>query len=301
MVVFPQKSFAQSVSVGIYPPIIQMEMEPPAILNNAITLQNGSDQTITYSIFLMPFKPSGSKNGELEYDKSKLSEYKDFFKGVQVSDKNKVISEIKLGPKQNKELTLRIAVAKGHPPRDYYFSVLFISQEGTGSKENSFVGARAGIATNVLVTLGPKTKSQGHIKEFSLSRFVTRGPVNFTLSLANTSPHYLSIQGNVLVRNIFGQTVGNINLVPANVLANSERFLESENNPDSFSPKLIWNENFLLGIYTADLTVALSEEGPVLKESVTFFAFPLELILGLLAGLILTIGIIRRVKRKQSE
>ena len=288
----PQKSFAESLSVGVYPPIIQIQAKPPAIINNPVTLQNGSDQTITYGIFLMPFKASNEKNGEPEFDKSLLTKYSDFFKRVQVSDGNKVITEIKLGPKQKKELNLRISIPRDEFPRDYYFSLLFISQDGSSS-ESSFTGTRAGVGANVLVTLEPKVKSTGYIKEFSSPKFITRGPVKFTLNLANTSPHYISAEGNILIKNIFGQAIGNVDLIPSNVLSRSERFLGS--------PDVFWNENFLIGLYTADLTLRLSDEGPILKKSITFFAFPLELVLGTIVTLVLVIGIARRVRRKENE
>ncbi len=296
----PQKSFAEGISVGIYPPIIQIQAKPPAIINNPITLQNGSDQTITYGIFLMPFKATNERNGEPEFDKTLLTEYSDFFKRVQVSDDNKVITQIKLGPKQTKELNLRISIPREAFPRDYYFSVLFISQDESTS-ESSFTGARAGVAANVLVTLEPKVKSSGYIKEFSSPVFVTRGPVEFKLNLANTSPHYIWAEGNILIKNMFGQAIGNVDLIPANVLSRSERFLESEHSVISSSPRVYWNENFLIGLYTADLTLRLSDEGPILKDKITFFAFPLELVLGTIIALALVIGIVRRVKRKQSE
>lgn len=290
---FAPSASAQGISVGIDPPIIQIEAKAPAIINSGVTIQNESDQTITYNIFLMPFNSSFAKNGEVEFDKSLLPKYSNLFKTVQVSERNRVITEVKLAPRQSKNLNLRIAVAAGQPASDYYFSVLFISEENANSGESSFTGARAGIATNVLLSLGPKSKTQGHIRQFSAPGFVTKGPVEFTLNVANTSTHFVTIKGNLLIKNVFGQTVGNIDLLPVNILAGSERFLGS--------PRIFWNEKFLLGIYKADLTVALSEEGPILKKSLTFFAFPAELILGLITGLILTIGIVRRVKKKQTE
>ena len=240
----------------------------------------------------MPFKAASEKNGEPEFDKTLLIEYSDFFKRVQVSDDNKVITQIKLGPKQKKELNLRISIPREAFPRDYYFSVLFISQDESTS-ESSFTGARAGVAVNVLVTLEPKVKSSGYIKEFSSPVFVTGGPVEFKLNLANTSPHYISAEGNILIKNIFGQTIGNVDLIPANVLSRSERFLGS--------PGVYWNENFLIGIYTADLTLRLSDEGPILKKSITFFAFPLELVFTTIVAFALVIGIVRRVRRKETE
>lgn len=284
---------AQGLSVGIDPPILHINAEAPALINSQISIQNESDQNITYSIFLMPFKQSAETSGVPEFDKSLLPDYKNIFKRIQVLDESRVITEVKLAPKQKKDLNLRIIIAKDEKPSDYYFSVLFISSADSKSETNSFSGSRAGIATNVLLSVGPKTQTTGSIKEFSSPKFVTKGPVEFKVRLANTSSHYIPIKGNVVVKNMFGQIVGNIDFPPVNVLSNSERLLGS--------PLLYWDEKFLMGIYNADLTIALSEDGPILSKSLTFLALPLELILGIIVTLVLIIGIIRRVRKKETE
>jgi hypothetical protein len=161
------------------------------------------------------------------------------------------------------------------------------------------VGARGGIGTNVLLSIGPKSPSNGHIKEFTGKKFLTRGPTEFSLKVNNESSHYVNTTGNLLIKNIFGQTVGNINFVPANILSGSSRYIESENNSDPNIPKIIWDEKFLLGIYKAELTLALSDEGPIFKDTITFFAFPVELIGGLLIVILVTIGMIKRARSKE--
>ncbi len=281
---------AQALSVSIDPPIIQIDAKAPAIIDSGLTIQNESDQSITYTIFLMPFNASGLKSGEVEFDKSLLPKYQSLFMAVQISEGDRVLSEVKLAPRQKKELNLRISLAKGEVPKDYYFSVLFISEESKNSQNQSFTGARPGIGTNVLLSVGPKGKTQGYIGEFSAPKFVTKGPVEFELNIVNESKHFVTIKGNILIKNIFGQTVGKADLLPVNILAESERI----STP-------VWNEKFLLGIYTADLTVALSEDGPLLKKSLIFLAFPLELVFGILIALALVIGIVRRVRRKEVE
>lgn len=288
-----EKANAESLSVGIDPPILQINAKAPALINSKITIQNESDQNVTYNIFLMPFKQNSEINGTVEFDKSLLPVYKNIFSKIQVSEENRTVTEVKLAPKQKKDLNLRIVIPKDEKPRDYYFSVLFISSALGGSETNSFTGSRAGIATNVLLSLGPKTSTTGNITEFSSPKFVTKGPVEFKVKLENTSSHYITITGNITVKNIFGQYVGNINLDSVNVLSNSSRTLGS--------PFISWDEKFLLGIYEAEVTIALSEEGPILNKSLTFFAFPIELVLGIIVILILITGIIRRVRKKETE
>ena len=194
-------------------------------------------------------------------------------------------------------MTLRINIPRDEPPEDFYFSVVFISQDENEANNKSFVGARAGIGTNVLLSIGPKDEPYGRIQQFWAPKFVTKGPVGFTLEIANDNNYFVSPAGNLIIKNVFGQTVGNIEFGPTNILANSNRLISNSNETDG-QPKLYWNEKFLLGFYKADLTVALTDKGPLLKDSITFFAFPLELVLGIITAVILVIGLIRRARAK---
>ena len=291
---------AQELSVSLDPPILQIEASPPSLIKNPISIINQADQSVTYSIFLLPFKAKSSNNGEIEFDSSQISEYKNIFDNVKISDENKSITQITLAPKQKKDLILSIRIPENEPARDYYFSVIFISEAGKVRDQNSLVGTRGGIGTNVLLSIGPKSPTQGRIEEFSAPIFVTRGPVRFRLNVVNQSKHYISPEGNILIKNIFGQTVGNINLPSTNILENSGRFIGSEDNLSSTEPRLVWNEKFLLGIYKADLTLALSSDGPIINKSIRFFAFPLEAALGIVLTLVLLIGMVKRAKSKSS-
>ncbi len=291
---------AQEVSVSIDPAIIQINAEAPAQVDAQISVQNLSDQTISYNIFLIPFKSSPANNGEIEFDETQLLRYKDFFDKVRVFDKENEIGIVRLAPNERKDLTLRVNLTEGEPPRDYYFSVLFISEAEAGNLQGTKALSRAGIGANILLSIGPKSETTGNILEFSSPRFITRGPVELILNLANTSGHFVTIEGNVVVKNMFGQTVGSLELLPVNILGNSSRFIESENNKAE-DPRLYWDETFLLGFYRAELTVALSEEGPLLKKSITFFALPIEFFLGLTVAIILIIGIARRVKQRRDR
>ncbi len=294
------KANAQEISVGIDPSILQIEATGPSLVKSPISIENKSDQNVTYSIFLVPFKASDLANGQPEFERDLLDSYKDIFGRIKISDENGTLTQISLAPKQKKDLTLSIRVNEGEPPKDYYFSVVFISEAIGEANKESFVGARAGIGTNVLLSIGPKSPTKGHIQEFTGKKFLTRGPTEFSLKVKNESAHYVNTTGNVLIKNVFGQAVGNINLTPANILSGSSRLIASENNEDPNIPKIIWDEKFLLGIYRAELTLALSEEGPIYKDSITFFAFPFELIGGLLIVILIIIGMIKRARSRTS-
>lgn len=292
---------AQELSVGIYPPILQIQTDPPASIKAGISIENKSDQTTTYNIYLVPFRSSIKDNGEPDFDNTLTPLYEDFFSKVQVIDGTHVIQKLTLAPKQKKSLTLHIGLPKGEPPMDYYFSVLFISDSGNQAKQDSSIAAQGGIGTNVLVSVGPKSPARGAISEFSASSFVTKGPVNFKLAVFNTGLSYFAPKGNVVIKDMFGQTVGQVNIIPVNILSSSQRFMPSKGSNDQNQPRVVWNQKFLLGIYHAEASVAISDQGPIVKKTLTFLAIPIEGILGILLAIAIVVGITRRIKAKEKE
>lgn len=292
---------SQAVNTGIYPPILQIDAEAPASVNSDISIENKSDQNVTYGIYLVPFKASSTKNGQPEYDPELNKLYKNIFDKMQITSSDKVINQIELAPGQKKNLNLHIGIPKGEKAFDYYFSVVFISTPDEQNLNSSFSGAKGGIGTNVLLSIGPKGKPQGNLKMFEVPSFTTKGPINFKVLLENTGSNYFTPEGNIIVKNMFGQTIGAVETVPVNVLSDSERYIPSKGNVNKEVPTVTWNEKFLLGFYTAELNIKLSDEGPVFKKEVHFFAFPVEGILGIIIASAIVFGIIKRVKAKKAK
>lgn len=301
VLITPESASAQAINTGVYPPILQIDAEPPASINSDIAVENKSDQNVTYGIFLIPFKASALGNGQPDYDPTLEKVYKNIFDKMQITSSDKVINQIELAPGQKKNLNLHIGIPKGEKAFDYYFSVVFIPSPEEQDLNTSFSGAKGGIGTNVLLSVGPKGLPQGNIKKFEVPKFVTGGPINFKVLLENTGSAYFAPEGNIIVKNMFGQTIGAIETVPVNILSDSERYIPSKGNVNKELPTVTWNEKFLLGAYTAELDIKLSDKGPVFKKKVTFFAFPVEGILGLIIASTLVFLIIRRVRAKKDR
>ena len=291
---------AQTLGLGIYPPVLQIETTPPSSIKANITVQNQTDQNASYTIFLEPFTASGNYNGQPQFDSTLLTTYKSFFDKVQITDGTHTIQNLTLAPKQKKNLVMHVGLPKDEKPQDYYFSVIFISNP-TGKSDNSAISARGGVGTNVLLSVGPKPPASGRISDFSAPGFITGGPVKMNLQVQNTGKSYIAPKGNILIRNMFGQAVGQVKTLPVNILSQSRRFIPSEGKNQGENPKVIWNTNFLLGFYTATATISLSDQGPVLTKKLTFLAFPVEGILGIIVCLLLAVAIFQRVKAKKRE
>ena len=58
---------ASALSLGIYPPVIQIETIPPSLIKTPITIENLGEETVSLQILLKPFKASEKENGEISY------------------------------------------------------------------------------------------------------------------------------------------------------------------------------------------------------------------------------------------
>jgi hypothetical protein len=318
MLLASQPSYASTVSLGLSPSILQVKAVAPADIRAPVTIENKSNEPIDVQIGLKLFKDSGKQNGEIQYlgvNDTGSGPDKNIFQKIQIIDNARTVTSVELGPKQKKNLYLRIVLPKGEHEADYYFSVVFIGIPASESnlslpknedKDNLTI-TQAGIAMNVLLSIGKQSLPQGYIDQFSSPFYFDSGPVPFVLKVSNTGSHYLTAKGIVLIKNMFGQTVGKIEIPSINILANGSRFVSvNTNHADPVNSvndpnKLWWPEHFLLGFYSAELSLALSDQGPLFERTIHFMAFPVKFILGLLFIIIVGIGFYIRIKMKVKE
>lgn len=297
---------AGTLSLSLDPSLIEINALPPTVATSTLSIQNKSDSQVQLQILFKPFKAK-LENGEAEYLKSQDSF---IAQNVQVLDGGVPVEGIVLGPGQKKNLTLNVNIPQdtnisARPPassprlpatdtvglvagevgRDYYFSVIFVSQS-TASPTSTSSFNQLGIASNVLLSVGTKEVPDAVLEEFSSGLFYESGPVPFTIRVKNKGVHFIKPKGKILIKNMFGQSIGKLDLVSVNVLSDSIRVI----------PNTLWKENFLLGFYTATLNIALSDEGPSFTKSIHFFAFPSQLLIVIVIVLISSIVIVNRVR-----
>jgi hypothetical protein len=309
---------AQELSIGVYPPVTKIDALPPVSLHIPLKVQNTSDVQTDVAISLRPFLPSNTEDGSVTYLKDSSTFPSGnilLFKKISVSDNDKTVTSLSLLPKEEREVSVDIPIGKNEVPGDYYFSVIFTSTltTQTSPEDNTeSTTTQAGVASHIILSIGPKAAATGKISEFSTSFFQSEGPVPFTLRLTNTSKNAIAPSGNILITNMFGQTIGKVDLLPVDVLADTTRLIPDRAqistkgvvNEDLYNkflstgPKAIWPEKFLLGIYTAKVTLKLSDEGPILRSSTNFMAIPIQFIIGFIFGLVLVITIVKRVLYK---
>lgn len=325
----PTTASAQEASLTVSPPLLEIEAIPPIELETPIIIRNDSQKSVTLQIMLKPFT-AYSETGDIQF-----LEGNDAFPGanpkiidrIKVREKSIPISEVTLGPKEEKKLDLYIGLAASEPHSDYYFGIVFLptggkTEESDSEEDQNASSIQGGIGINVLLSVGPRTDAKGLIQEFSAPRFLSSGPVPFTVRVKNTGSKYITPKGTIIITNMFGQKIGRVNLLSSNILPGTIRAFinedlyketlrteatrEKSNNTAqeekaTFEPKAIWPETFLVGPYTATLRMSLSPEGPELVRDYRFFAFPTQLLLGLILGIALFLTIRTRLKRKLAQ
>ena len=134
-----------------------------------------------------------------------------------------------------------------------------------------------GIGTNVFISIG-STQRKALIRDFSNSAFVWQEPVKFNLKIENIGNTFITTSGYIIINNIFGQTVGRIDLRPANILAKSTL--------DMLKDDVVWREKFLLGTYTAKLYLNYGDSTSLYRE-IRFIKIPIKILVILtIAGFI---------------
>jgi len=300
-----QQVYAQNFNLAIYPTIIRIDSLPDSTILQPITIENLADNDINLKIIFRPFSASSADNGQLQYEPENTSSESFLKKHVYLLAQNKKISEFTLGALKHKKLQLSVNIPSDQQSLDYYFSVLFIGQNGPNSSQ-SIVGQAGGIGMNVILSIGQKGITTGKIDDFSTPSFLNYGPVQFSLLLENTSSHYIEPTGSIKISDMFGQNIGKVELLPQTILSNSSRYLV-DNRQNSLKNNTIsgthgfaiWPQKYLFGFYTASLTISLSQGTPPLEKTVHFLAVPIFPLTLLLLGLIVLIGIYLRVRKRR--
>lgn len=285
----PKNTSASTLGLSLSPSLITINTANTDPISKQIHVKNNTDHNISYTIAIYPFTPSTSGNGQPILQENVNQEYNTLFRAIQISEDGRLISSVELSPGQEKILNFLFNPASSLPSKDYYFTILFTSNQEEPTQSSSVrISQSAGI--NFLLTYGYQNEASGKIKEFTTSSFIDKGPVEFKASVTNSSQSYTKARGNIQVKNIFGQTVGSIDLPSVDILGNSNRSLDS-----------VWDESFLLGIYTAKLQIALSPSGPILTKEIKFAAIPLSYLVALIAITLFASYIAIRVSRKRSQ
>ena len=271
---------ASKYSLSIYPTIIKIKASPPALVKTGVGIKNLSGYPVDLSYVLKPFVADDNNFGQVKYllYKDYTAKNTNFLKRVRILEDGQEVSRITFSPKQEKNLTLLINIPSEEEATDHYFSLVFLTQNQE-RVDSSYSQIIEGIGTNVLVSVNPQ-EYKAKIADFSAPPFVSEGPIKFNIEVENTGQNFITTSGYIIIDNIFGQTVGRIDLKPANILKKGTLEISKDN--------ATWQEKFLLGLYSAKLYLSYDDSSSLYGET-RFTAIPVKtFILLTIAGFIIT-------------
>lgn len=296
----PGEAHADTLALGITPTIFQITANAPSEIDAPMTILNQSNQSTALDIQIQPFQAAETDNGltqPIPFNQITGAD-PNLLKKIEIRDGSESINMITLAPQQKKELTLHISLPVGEPPSDYYFSILYVSKNIL-TNQSSVSSISEGIATNVLLSIGPQDKTKGTLDNFSTPFFQQKGPVSFKVKVTNQSKHFVVPRGTITITNMFGQTTGVVNLAQMNVLSQSSRYIADDRSGNK--TQAIWTERVLFGLYKATITIALSSDGPIFQKDIYFLAIPATAIIWIFILILILLIIIERVQKKMRD
>lgn len=202
------------------------------------------------------------------------------------------VPQFTLRARQSKVITTQIIVPANAEPGGHY-GVLRFSGRAPELKDTG-VGLSASAGVLLLVRVGSTSdiNEKASLASFFSARngkqssFFETGPVTFVTRIKNEGNIHIKPVGSVELRDMFGGLVSTVpvNADKSNVLPSSIRRFEGELNKD-----------WMIGQYTANLTLGYGTTGQAITNTVSFWVIPYKLILVCLFILVTVVFVLSRM------
>jgi len=146
------------------------------------------------------------------------------------------------------------------------------------------------IGTLFFVTIPGEVNKKGEVVDFGTTgkrKFFGKGPITFEILFKNDSSVHLNPYGQVSIKNMYGEEVGNVIADPWFALPQSLRLRE-----------VTWNREFLFGRYTATAQINRGYEDIIDTKEFTFYVLPWKIAVLVVIGLAVVIFLIKFVSTK---
>jgi hypothetical protein len=271
-----------SQALEISPPVVNLTGNPGETVKTQISIRDVANVPLIVKGQVNDFVASGEDGSpKILLEEGETSPYsmKTWFAPL---------SQLNLEPKKIQNLTISITIPKDAAPGGYYSTIRFTAS--APGMDTTGVSLSASLGALILMQVKGDAKESLSVAEFSTIDTTGKStwlfesiPVNFLLRTANSGNIHEQPVGQATVKDMFGNTVGlvNINLERRNVLPGSTRRFESPLD------KAVIGDRMLFGRYTADLVVTYGTTGKQATMTIAFWVVPWKLILiviGVLVG-----------------
>lgn len=186
---------------------------------------------------------------------------------------------------ENKNIPYKITAPPNAEPGGH-FGVIFFKASELKQSGQLKIGTRVGVL--VFITVPGNQLQKGRILNFSAPFLVQGKSVPFKINFENTGTVHFEPKGSIIVKNIFGKEVAKIEVSGQSVLPTGSREIGASLN----------SEGFLIGRYTASLSLVDGEKNELSSEDISFYAFPVKYVVMFLVGIIVIFIILKYLKKK---
>jgi hypothetical protein len=224
-----------------------------------------------------------------------------------------VPTEVDLKSGEQKTLPYSIKIPKDAEPGGYYGAIFWGNTPTTSQAGNQQVSISGRLGILVLLTVNGQMKYGGGLLSFNTinnQKLFGSIPVDFEYRFSNAGSDRINLQGNITIKNMFGQTTATVNANSdnGNILPGTVRkFSASWQDASSTSVVVGYFQmagselnNFNIGRYVAELKLNYGSSSPAIM-SYSFFVFPWQLLSLVLISLIVLVFLLKVLLNKYNK
>jgi len=294
LVFFPQTVRAQSLGLGIYPPLLEVTIMPGKTLTQVYHLTNSGEVNLTMTSAIVAFEPSDETGGV------KIIENTEKLQPLQFGFLN---ADLRLGQTfslptgKTQEVVLIIKVPETAPEKDYYAILLFQTSPlaNLGGQSASQTQTKIGSPLLISVSRTGEPFRKASIEEFSLKNCAklciidSFSPPQWLVRIKNSGHSFFKPLGKITLQGWLNQTE-TLDLLPQNILSDSTREIQCQKEDQVVSCQS--QSKFLIGPFKAKLEFGLDDFSNDYQKEIQFIALPFKLGFGLLI-LVIILGLIK--------
>ncbi|KKQ94664.1 MAG: hypothetical protein UT66_C0002G0016 [candidate division CPR2 bacterium GW2011_GWC1_39_9] len=242
-------------SVTVVPPRFELFGNPGEdVPNQALKVTNESTVEGSFMVDMEDFKAVG-EDGNVNLMEQNSDITYSLAKWITVNP-----SSFTLKPKETKIINFSVSIPKNAEPGGRYASII-VNMGGQVKVEGGAVVAPR-VVSLVLLRVSGNVKEEASVESFTAPQYSEKAPVKFDLRMKNSGRNHIKPKGTIIITNLLGQKVDEIQLSGENVLPGAIRKMTTE-----------WKTNkFLAGRYTATLVATYGEKNDKpLSTTVSFF------------------------------
>ncbi len=266
------------VTLSVSPPVFELTANPGDELKNVIRVSNPHEEPVKVSVDTRNFVAVGEGGSVgLTEEKTPYS----LASWISVSP-----TEVEIPGESSRYFNIKTEIPLNAEPGGHFGSVVFKTGGGTVAETGAAVTQELG--SLFLLRVSGKVNEDGRVESFSTEKqFWEYGPVRFDLRVKNNGNVHIKPQGKIVIKDMLGREVTEVEVDPQNVLPDAVR---------KFSPT--WEKEILFGKYTATASLVYGSNSDVLSASTSFYAFPYKVGGAVLVGLLI-VGVLLYRGRKR--